>query len=177
MATIVGLQLNGKETGDRNRNSATTTERSATLLRNAEKAMARHNLNLAKVREKGDIYGAIYTRLTVTRPTGASITLTGQEDRPPQPTDSGARPATDRDTLPIPATQLLSAFHPREKGNPNLRAIQEHTEVREPTATVTGKARTSLLTIIPIKPPRPCMMNPHLRRRRFGGMIRNWDQH
>jgi hypothetical protein len=64
MATIVGLQLNGKETGDRNRNGVTTNKRSATLLRNVEKEMARHNPNLAKVKEKGDNCGAIYTRLT-----------------------------------------------------------------------------------------------------------------
>ncbi len=173
MATIADLQLNGKETGDRNRNGATTTKRSATLRRNAEKEMARHNRNLAKVKEKGDNCGVIYTRPTATRPTGVLITLIAQEDRPPPQMDSGARPATNRDTQPLPATQLLSALHPREKGNPNLRVTQEHTVVREPLATVIGKAKTSPPTIIPIKPPRPCMMNPHLQHRRYGGTIRN----
>jgi hypothetical protein len=52
MATIVGPQPSGKETGDRGRNGATTTKRSATLQRNAEKEMDRHNINLAKVKEK-----------------------------------------------------------------------------------------------------------------------------
>ena len=174
--TIAGLLLNGKEIGDRNRNGATITKPTATLRRNAEKEMDRRNPNLAKEKEKGDNCGVIYTRPTATQPTGASITLIGQEDRPPQQTGSGARPATDRDTQPLPASQLLSASHLRGKGNPNPRA-QGHTVVWEPLAIVIGKARTSLPTTIPIKQPRPCMTNPHLQRRRFGGMIRNWDQH
>ena len=165
----VGPNLHGKAIGDKRPLAKNRT--TANGIRVPE----------AKVRERGNTmptlaklsilspYGAIFTNVTATPPTGASTTLTGQEAHPPQTTDYGVKLAIDPDTLPIPALLPLSVSPPREREKPNLRATQSHTE------TVTGRVRTSRLTITLTRPLRHCTMNLPPRQRKCGGMIKNWD--
>ena len=87
----------------------------------------------------------------------------------PNRTDYGVKLAIDPDTQPIPALLPLSVSPPREREKPNLRATQSHTE------TVTGRVRTSRLTITLTRPLRHCTMNLPPRQRTCGGMTKNWD--
>ena len=105
--------------------------------------------------------GAIYTRNTVIRPTGATIILTVLVAPLPGMMDYGARLATALDIHPTPATLLPSAFLPKAK-------VMESDRVME---TATGKAKTFLRIITLTKLYQLCMMPLLLLLLRIGGQM------
>ncbi len=108
--------------------------------------------------------GAIFTKDSVTRPIGASTTLTALVQLLTM-TDYGVRLATVLVIPPTPVTLPLFAYLRKSK-------VKESNRLTPTTSAIaTGKARTFLLTIILIKLSQPCMMNPHLPLLKIGGRI------
>ena len=128
------------------------------LLKGRVKEKIRSNLIQA-------LYGVTSTRNLVIRPTGASKILIVLADQHLTQMDYGARLVIAQVTLPLPVLPPQSALLPRERGN--NRAVKAN------MVTECGKAKTSLPTIILIKPLRLCMRNLLLLLLQAGGTIKN----